>query len=66
MKQGSGSSRTGDQKREPISHAKDPGGAAQIGVIVVKNPTPLDAGRGYRSPSPAADDRHPCGSQGKH
>lgn len=66
MKQGSGNSRTGDTKREPISRAVNPGGAAQLGTAVISNPTPLYAGRGYTAPAPAKVDSHPAGSQGKH
>lgn len=53
-------------KREPIAHAIDPGGAAQIGTMVAKNPTPLNDGRGFMSPEPKAVTTHHCGSQGKH
>jgi len=66
MKQGTGHSSDSAQKREPIPHAINPGGAAQLGIAVIKNPTPLDAGRGYSAPQPVATTNHPCGSQGKH
>jgi len=54
------------QKREPIAHAIDPGGAAQLGIMVVQNPTPLNAGRGYMAPEPVSCTTSNCGSQGKH
>ena len=66
MKQGSGHSSDSGQKREPIPHAIAPGGAAQLGTAVVKNPTPLGAGRGFAAPQPVATTVHECGSQGKH
>lgn len=53
-------------KREPIAHAINPGGVAQIGNVVAKNPEPLHAGRGFMSPQPTASTTHHCGSQGKH
>lgn len=66
MKQGSGSSSVGDTKREPISHAVDPGGVSQIGNAVARNPSPLYAGRGFTAPAPTACTTHQSGSQGKH
>ncbi len=66
MKQGSGHSTDSAQKREPIPHAINPGGAAQLGVAVVKNPTPLEAGRGFSAPAPVATTIHQSGSQGTH
>ena len=53
-------------KREPIAHAINPGGVAQLGNHVAKNPEPLYAGRGFSSPAPKACVSHPSGSQGKH
>ncbi len=66
MKQGSGHSTDSGRKSEPVPHAINPGGAAQLGVAVVKNPTPLEAGRGFTAPQPVATTIHPGGSQGKH
>jgi hypothetical protein len=66
MKQGTGQSSDSGRKQEPVSHAINPGGAAQLGVAVIKNPTPLDAGRGFTAPKPVAETIHHCGSQGKH
>src|SRR5882762_10105833 len=54
------------QKREPIPHAISPAGAAQLGTHVIKNPTPLGAGRGFSAPAPSGETNHPSGSQGKH
>jgi hypothetical protein len=53
-------------KVEPTAHAIDPGGAAQLGIAVVSNPTPLGAGRGYMAPAPVSCTTSNCGSQGKH
>lgn len=66
MKQGTGNNSMSGQKREPIAHAIDPGGAAQLGTMVVQNPTPLNAGRGYMAPAPVSETTSNCGSQGKH
>ena len=66
MKQGSGNSTSGGQMRQPVSHAISPGGAAQLGTMVIKNPTPLDAGRGFSAPAPVSCTTSNCGSQGKH
>ncbi len=66
MKQGSGHSTDSGRKQEPIPHAIHPGGAAQLGVAVISNPTPLEAGRGFSAPQPVATTVHHCGSQGEH
>ena len=65
MKQGSGSNVT-SPKREPIVHGISPGGAAQIGTVVIVNPTPLEEGRGFTAPAPVAHDIYTHGSQGEH
>lgn len=74
MKQGSGNSRAGDQKREPMSSAVMPGGVANIGLAqgdhadgkdFVPRITPLYSGRGYQAPA-IASTSHKCGSQGKY
>lgn len=68
MKQGrASSSGAGSQKREPVSHAVDPGAVSQIGCHVgepraVKQ---LYAGRGYEAPVAKAT-IHNGGSQGEH
>lgn len=67
MKQGQSTSRSGDQKREPIVRQVDPGAVSRIGVI--ENATTGNAiysGRGFQAPAPVAETSHPCGSQGKH
>lgn len=66
MKQGSGHSTDSGRKSEPVSHAINPGGAAQLGIAVVKNPTPLEGGRGFMAPEPVATTIHHSGSQGTH
>jgi len=66
MRQGSGHSSDSGQKREPVPHAINPGGAAQLGVAVISNPTPLEAGRGFTAPKPATTTIHHGGSQGNH
>jgi len=66
MKQGPGSSRVGDTKREPIVHAINPGAVSEIGCVVVKNPDQMSAGRGFTAPEPKSTTTHHCGSQGKH
>lgn len=65
MKQGSGTSRAGDQKREPIAHAVNPEAVSRIGIHQVATPVPLYDGRGYEAPK-ASTTIHHCGSQGKH
>ncbi len=64
MKQGTGVQVT-SMKVEPISHAINPGGAAQLGTMVLVNPTPLADGRGFSAPAPTACTIHPHGSQGE-
>ena len=66
MKQGRAVTSMNEFKREPRSEAINPGGAAQLGTMVVKNPTPLVAGRGFEAPKPKAEISHRCGSQGEH
>lgn len=66
MKQGSGNNTASGQKTEPIPHAINPGGAAQLGTIVIQNPTPLDGGRGYSAPKNKSESSSNCGSQGKY
>jgi hypothetical protein len=55
------------EKREPISHAVNPGVVSQIGVheAHTRPPQPLYAGRGIEAPK-AATTIHHSGSQGKH
>ena len=67
MKQGKAIDFDGSRKREPIVQVINPGGAAQQGIMVVTNPTPLEGdGRGFMSPEPEAEEIHHCGTQGKH
>lgn len=66
MKQGTGNSTKGAQKREPIVYAINPAGASAIGQMYSKNVPQLSAGRGFSSPSPKACTSHKSGSQGKH
>lgn len=66
MKQGSAPTVASGQKREPIVHAINPGGADQLGSMEAQNPTPLNAGRGFLAPAPVATTTHHCGSQGEH
>ena len=69
MKQGTSNSRSGDQKREPISHAVDVCSVAEMGIHQVHtgggSSRALYDGRGYEAPSTGVD-THPHGSQGKH
>lgn len=69
MKQGTANSRSGDQKREPITHAVNISSVAEIGIHEVHvgggSSQALYEGRGYEAPL-AGSDTHPCGSQGKH
>lgn len=68
MKQGTGNSRPGDQKREPISHAVNVSSVAEIGIHQVHtggSSRELYSGRGYEAPL-AGSDTHHSGSQGKH
>ena len=67
MKQGRADhSNMAGTKREPISHAVDPGGVSELGCIVAKNPQPLYAGRGFEAPAPKAETIHNRGSQGRY
>ena len=67
MKQGTGASRPGSQKMEPVSHKINPGAVSQIGnhVGTAKAVEPLVMGRGVQAPKPK-ETTHACGSQGKH
>lgn len=68
MKQGTGNSRPGDQKREPIAHAVDVCSVADIGNqqrYIRGTSRELYEGRGYEAPM-AGTDTHHSGSQGKH
>ena len=65
MKQGQGTTVT-SYKVEPIPHAINPGGAAQLGIAVIDNPTPLADGRGFSSPRPVSETTSNSGSQGKY
>ncbi len=67
MKQGTANHFDSPRKREPIVTVINPGGAAQQGIMVVTNPTPLEGdGRGFMSPEPTDETIHNCGTQGKH
>lgn len=66
MKQGKASSSgSGAQKREPISHAVNPGAVSQIGAHVgrARAVEPLYKGRGVEAPAPKAMTVHKSGSQ---
>ncbi len=66
MKQGPSSSRRGDTKVEPKSHAVSVDAVADIGVHHIDTrPEPLFEGRGYKAPG-IASSTHPKGSQGRH
>lgn len=67
MKQGSGNSRRGDGKVEPMPHAINPRGVAAIGIKqVYTNGAPsLMSGRGYKAPA-IESTTHKSGTQGKH
>lgn len=68
MKQGSGNSRSGDQKREPISKAVNVSTVAEMGAHQVHcdgTSQELYSGRGYEAPM-AGTSTHRSGSQGKH
>lgn len=66
MKQGTGNSRMGDTKREPIAHAVSVAAVSEIGVHQVRATSlPLYEGRGLEAPMQGTTN-HPCGSQGKH
>lgn len=76
MKQGSGHNSMGGRKREPISHAVNPAGVAQLGSAMGNHATdstkvlrnvsaPMYEGRGYEAPKGGMTVHH-GGSQGKH
>lgn len=65
MKQGSGKGISAGQKRESVVHAISPRGATQLGAMEFKNPSPLNAGRGFTAPAPVGKTIHPSGSQGR-
>lgn len=66
MKQGTGNSASGSQKREPISHAVSPAAVSEIGVHQVRTTSlPLYEGRGLQAPMQGTT-IHQNGSQGKH
>jgi hypothetical protein len=66
MKQGTGNSQAGDQKREPISRSVDPCAVAEIGIKQVYiTSRPLYDGRGFEAPGTGVD-THSSGSQGKY
>ena len=66
MKQGTGKSMMGGQKREPIAKAVSPGAVGNIGIQNVRyRSQPLYEGKGYKAPM-AGSTTHPRGSQGKH
>lgn len=66
MKQGRADhSNSSGVKREPISHAVDPGAVDQIGQATAFTKDPLYIGRGYEAPK-AQSTSHHCGSQGRH
>jgi hypothetical protein len=69
MKQGSGTSKAGDGKIEPRSHAISIDKVSGIGLQRVRTfpeTKSLHASRGFSAPSPVSDDHHKSGSQGKH
>lgn len=76
MKQGSGKSTMSEQKREPIAHAMNPAGVAQIGSAMGNHATgqgkilngasvSIDRGRGFEAPKDAGRTVHHGGSQGR-
>ena len=66
MKQGQGTSKSGDQKREPIAHKVNVTAVAELGIHQVRGTSvPLYAGRGLEAPMQGTTN-HPSGSQGKH
>ena len=66
MKQGTGNSRPGDQKREPIPHKVNVSAVAEMGTQVVRHTSvPMYSGRGLEAPH-AGTTIHNTGSQGKH
>lgn len=66
MKQGSGNSASGGQKREPIVHAINPKAVEQLGTSQFKSSEKFSAGRGFTAPAPAGKTIHHSGSQGRH
>lgn len=76
MKQGSGNSRYGDAKREPIPHRVDIASVGRLGIKVgthvdgrdngPNRTGPIHAGRGYKAPMNASQTGHKSGSQGRH
>ena len=66
MKQGQAGVTVTSMKVEPIPHAINPGGAAQLGTSVIQNPTPLADGRGFSAPRPVSKTNSNSGSQGEH
>ena len=68
MKQGQASnSGPGERKREPISHAVNPGAVSELGnhVGTRRAVETLYRGHGYKAPM-SGSQVHPSGSQGKH
>lgn len=67
MKQGTGNSQPGSQKREPIAKAVSPGAVSQLGTHTgaARAVEKLYEGRGYEAPM-SGSDTHKSGSQGKH
>lgn len=68
MKQGTGNSRMGDTKREPIAHAVSPAAVSEIGIHQVHtngSGPQLYPGRGLEAPMGSCTN-HEHGSQGKH
>jgi hypothetical protein len=65
MKQGTGTSRMGATKVEPMSKAVNPGKVADMGLQQVRMRPHKDLGRGYKAPM-AESSTHKAGSQGKH
>ena len=65
MKQGQGISKSGDQKREPITHKVNVAAVAELGIHQVRGTSvPLYAGRGLEAPMQGTTN-YPTGSQGK-
>ena len=64
MKQGSATVTVHSPKVEPTVHIINPGGVAQIGAMVARNPTPVVDGRAHVSPAPVSHTTNPSGSQG--
>lgn len=64
------------RKREPVAHAMNPAGVAQIGSAMGNHATDvgktlhgastsMDAGRGFEAPKDSGRTVHPGGSQGR-